>query len=362
MTDTTFTIDELPIPDSADDRDYPAFAELIDVRNAIQTHTLGTDAFNTTASESLPWYQDQTYDPHRVFVARVDGRIVGRGVYNWSVEPGATVAWLNVEVLPALRRRGIGAALADRVETLAAADGLRSSQVYATHTTIDGGERVPAPTGFGDLPMADPGVRFLLGRGYRLEQVERTSVLDLPVSAETLADMERAARAKAGADYRLTGWEGATPDRWVDELARLSNRMSVDAPQAGMDTVEETWDADRVRATDARYAASGYTILTTAVEHVPTGRLAGFTVLMVPTDRGRPAAQQATLVVAEHRGHRLGVLLKVANLERLAAVSPATPMVITGNAEENRYMLATNEALGFRAVAAEGAWQKILGA
>lgn len=320
MTDTTHTIDELPIPDSAEDPGYPAFAELIDVRNAVQTHTLGTDAFNTTATESLPWYQDQTYDPHRVFVARVEGRIVGRGVYNWSAEPGASIAWLNVEVLPAFRGHGIGTALADHVEALAAVDDRRSSQVYATHTTIDGGERLPSPTGFGDLPMADPGVRFLLGRGYRLEQVERTSVLDLPVAPETLAGMERDAQARAGGDYRLTGWEGATPDRWVDELARLYNRMSVDAPQAGMDTVEETWDADRVRATDARYAASGYTILTTAVEHMPIGRLAGFTVLMVPTDRSRPAAQQETLVVAEHRGHRLGVLLKVANLERLAAL------------------------------------------
>ena len=41
------------------------------------------------------------------------------------------------------------------------------------------------------------------------------------------------------------------------------------------------------------------------------------------------------------------MLLKAANLVWLEQVSPGHPSVITYNAEENRHMLAVNEALGF---------------
>ena len=39
---------------------------------------------------------------------------------------------------------------------------------------------------------------------------------------------------------------------------------------------------------------------------------------------------------------------------------PAAQRIHTWNAAENGYMLAINEALGFRAAAIEGAWQKVV--
>ena len=68
--------------------------------------------------------------------------------------------------------------------------------------------------------------------------------------------------------------------------------------------------------------------------------------------------QGDTLVHGDHRGHRLGMLVKVANLEAMAAERPSTRRVHTWNAGENQWMLAINVALGFRRVATEGAWQK----
>jgi hypothetical protein len=78
------------------------------------------------------------------------------------------------------------------------------------------------------------------------------------------------------------------------------------------------------------------------------------------TDRTRPAQQGVTLVLKEHRGHRLGMLVKVANIRQLMKESPTTPFILTDNAEENRPMLDVNEAVGFEAIAYEGAWQKVL--
>jgi GNAT superfamily N-acetyltransferase len=97
-----------------------------------------------------------------------------------------------------------------------------------------------------------------------------------------------------------------------------------------------------------------------AAEHVPSGHLVGYTMLSVPRGRHRAVDQWSTLVLREHRGHRLGMLLKVANLAHLAEVAPGHPSVITFNAEENRPMLAVNEQLGFVGIAYEGAWRKDL--
>ena len=134
--------------------------------------------------------------------------------------------------------------------------------------------------------------------------------------------------------------------------------MSTDAPFAGLDMDEEPWDEARVANFDDINAAGGGTRLTVAALHSATGRLVGFSELDVPADRTRPVHQGDTLVLAEHRGHRLGMTLKLANLLALQDITPLPPSVYTFNAEENRHMLDVNEAIGFRAVGNAGCWRK----
>jgi GNAT superfamily N-acetyltransferase len=133
--------------------------------------------------------------------------------------------------------------------------------------------------------------------------------------------------------------------------------MSTDAPMAGFEIVADVWDVARVRANDQRELDGGRDKLTVAAEHVPSGDLVGFTELTLPVGGGAHAIQEDTLVLREHRGRRLGMLLKAANLEQLAERHPGTD-VTTFNAEENRPMLDVNEALGFAAIGLEGNWQK----
>ncbi|WP_116950281.1 GNAT family N-acetyltransferase [Jiangella endophytica] len=356
-TDTAVTVDELAIPASMDVPEAADFAEMVDVRNAIETQLMGTDALNYSARELLPVYQVPEDDPMRLFVARVGGRIVGRAILSWQPEEDAIASWLEVEVLPEFRRRGVGTALFDRLTELALASGRPTLQAETIHTRPSTGRRIDSPTGYGWLSDDDPGVRFLLGHGYQLEQVARISALPLPADAARLAEQRAAAQAAAGDDYRVVAWAGPTPADRVDDLVTLKTRMSTDAPSAGMDFTEEKWDAGRLARWDGQLAGSGRERLTVAAEHVPTGRLAGYNELSLPADRGRPVSQEDTLVLTEHRGRRLGMLLKVANLQRLAEVSPSSPMVTTFNAEENRHMLDVNEAVGFAPIGYEGCWK-----
>ena len=161
----------------------------------------------------------------------------------------------------------------------------------------------------------------------------------------------------AGDGYRLVTWTGATPDRWVADLAALRTRMSTDAPMAGMVMTEDVWDADRVREHDERITSSGRDLVTAAVEHVASGTLAGFSEIVVAG--GDPVAvQEDTLVLRDHRGRRLGMLLKAATAELLATSVLGVKVIVTWNAEENRPMLDVNEAMGFRSIGSEGGWQK----
>ena len=349
----SLTIDELQMPDDLGGPGGADFAEYATLRNDVETHTLGTDLLAMGLREVLSEYVSSATRARRHLVAREGGSMVGRAIVTTRPLTPESGAHLMVDVLPAHRRRGIGTALLAAAEALAVDLGAPVLKVAVAHSVRDGGDRVEPPTGFGDLPAEDPGVRFLLAHGYALEQVTRISLLD----AGGLRDQPAA--PGAGDDYRLLTWTGPTPDRWVDELAALRTRMSTDAPSAGMVMAPDPWDAGRVHEHDERIASSGRTMLTAAVEHVPSGVLAGFTEIVV-SEGDAVAVQEDTLVLTDHRGRRLGMLLKAANAEQLAAAFPSVEAVVTWNAEENRPMLDVNEAMGFREIGSEGGWQKRL--
>lgn len=191
-----------------------------------------------------------------------------------------------------------------------------------------------------------------------LEQVERKSLLDL---AESRAEIDRlldVARA-ASTGYRVVQWTAPTPPEHVSGYAWAKSRMSTDAPSAAMEFDEETWDAERIARHDARYLESGRTVLVTAAVHESSGDIVAFNELVIGEDHASVTHQEDTLVLKEHRGHKLGLLVKCAGLVAWREVAPASPRVITWNAEENRPMLDINEAIGFAPAAYNGAWKKL---
>ena len=358
MATTAFTIDELTIPSEISGPGWNDFAAAVLVRNRVEAHAYGTAVLNQSAEELWPAWLTPEHSPRRLFVARVGSEIVGRGVYETLADPESEFAWLTVEVLPEHRDHGIGNALTARLDALADAAGRSIRIVYAV-SPEGPGPRLAPPTGFGSVPAGNAEVRFLLRHGYTLEQVERGSALALPVDQRLLDRHLADARARAGGDYAVLTWTDRAPEHWLDDLARLYTRMSTDAPSAGLEEPEDVWTVERLRSEQDAAAAGPRATLVAAALHRPSGRLAGFTELSVPSDPHRAVEQEDTLVLREHRGHRLGMLLKAANLRQLALTHPEQTMVTTFNAEENRYMLDVNEALGFVPLGYEGAWRRV---
>jgi GNAT superfamily N-acetyltransferase len=351
-----FEVRELEIPTAEGANGWAEFEIAMGIHYGNEALTYGTDELAYAAAEALPGYLDQENQPTRLFAAWDGSRMVGAARY--EIEPGdsPTTAWLMVDVLPGARGAGVGRALSAKLQGVASTDGIRKGIVYAV-SGYAAGPRLKSPTGFGSVPRNNAEVRFLTAAGYRLQQVVRGSRLGLPLqTGQLLADSVVA----VGPDYRLHTWVDRTPKLWRAEMTALRQLMSVEEPSAGLEEPIDLWTIERLIGDEDLHATSPRRRLTTAVEHVPSQRLAGFTTLSVPPERDRAVSQEDTLVRPEDRGHRLGMLLKVANLAELEQRFPGHPSVTTFNAEENRHMLDVNEQLGFAPIGYEGAWRRDL--
>lgn len=349
----------LELTPPADAFDEPALARIaryVEVSNAIARDYWGDASQDTTVDELVAALAHDDDEIARRFLVVADGRDAGRAIAAINREEGAAVGFVRVGVVPVERGRGIGRAMAERIEREAAALGATSLQAWIEHRAPAAGEAsMTAATGHGRIAV-DAGARLAISLGYALEQVDRISALELADGARLealLAD----AHAHASEHYAVRSWQGRTPAALTAGLAELHARMVTDAPSAGLDVDDERWDAARIERLEDEWTQAGQTILQAVAIHRATGAVVAYTTLLLPAP-GRPALQEDTLVHGEHRGHRLGMLVKAENLLQLRRLHPGCSRVVTWNAEENRPMLRVNEALGFAPIGAEGGWQR----
>lgn len=223
---------------------------------------------------------------------------------------------IEIHVHPGLRRRGVGTRLLG-----SAAGALRADR---------------RATAIAQALAGTPAVPFLESRGFGCVLSTRGLVL-------RTAEAEARARGYAALDpsgYRLIRWTGMVPDRLVAAFARAKRAM------ADHDEGESAWTPDRVREAAEQVAKRGDELYTVAALHGTV--LVGFTEIVVPGDAPARAFQYDTAVVPEHRGRRLGLWMKAAMLRWLAEERAEIAEIETDNVGDNAYMLAVNEALGFR--------------
>ena len=120
----------------------------------------------------------------------------------------------------------------------------------------------------------------------------------------------------------------------------------------------DPWDGDRVRRTEQLRQEDGDRSLMAVVQDLRTGELVGMTELILAQHRPVLALQDETLVVREHRGHRLGMRLKLANLEQLTAVAPEVTTVYSWTHSGNDRMNWVNAQLGFQEAGQSAIWEQ----
>jgi GNAT superfamily N-acetyltransferase len=254
-------------------------------------------------------------------------------------------AYGGILVAPEHRRRGIGRSLLVHLRTEATRQNRRRLVFWVSQPL--------------DPAAPDPAGRFAAASGAVPALVQTRRRLDVStVYPAVLARLDAQVRAHSR-DYSLVQWVGATPPQWLDDVAYLTGRMSTDAPQDDLQWDEEIYDAARIKARDACWLGRGQHNVTTAALG-RTGRLVAFTHIGADTTSRWFAWQGDTIVAPEHRGHRLGTLIKVANLVRTRLERPELRLIDTVNADSNPYMVAINEAMGFRPHRRAVDWQLVV--
>lgn len=363
MNAAPYVIEPLALPDAIDSPNAGVFLEFGALSDALVLETWGNADRLAPLATRLQYWRDSPYAQVRRFFVRLDGRLVARSWIGFGVQENVQTALLHVTVLKEFSGRGIGRALLGHAEQLAASRGCTTLQAFTEHPAdfdADGPGLLQPATGTGGVPADANGVRFALRAGYRLEQVERFSALSLPVGEGTLAALESEAAEKAAQQYELLHWTDHCPEEYAEQLAVLMSRMSTDTPVGALNYDEETWDVTRVRHVETTWKKAGLSSLVASARHRGTGELAAYTVLQVSDGKPWLANQDDTLVAGHHRGHRLGMLVKILNIRRLLVGYPQVARIVTFNAAENDHMLSINVALGFRPAGYDGEWQKTL--
>ena len=139
------------------------------------------------------------------------------------------------------------------------------------------------------------------------------------------------------------------PDHLLESYCGLVNQLIVDAPTGEVDYEASATTPETTKQRFAQHQKVGRTVFYSLA--VKDGEAVAQSDVAVQAGDTHKALQWATFVHRDHRGHRLGAAVKVANLRALQRERPDVVQIDTENAETNAYMVSINERLGFEIVA-----------
>lgn len=278
-----------------------------------------------------------------VLVCAWDGdEAVGATMVHLPQQDQPHVAYADLMVHPDRRREGIGSALLADVEQ-------RARDAGRTVVLV---ESLAAPG------VVAVGERFGAVRGYAVANREQLKALDVVA----WVGHHRSLREQVGTapdGYRVVTWDTGCPEEHVEAFCELLSRFMDEVPLGDMALESSVWTVERLRANEARARTIGKRMLVAAAV-APDGSLAGASDIRVVEADPTGADVGFTLVVPAHRGHGLGLVLKLAAEEMLLAGFPGCRSLRTSNAGVNDHMNAINERLGYRVVEDLLELQKVL--
>lgn len=315
---------------------------------AADRHELGEHAA-TWQPDELAVMLSQTGIRYRAdaWAGVVGGETVAAGWMRRTLLDNTDRAEVGVHVPPEHRRRGHATALLAHLERLALEDGRTTAFGEAGYAYAAGAAGAGAS-----------GPEFARARGYDLALGDVMRVLRLPVD-DTLLDRLAREAAPHHASYTLRSWVGPVPEDLLEGWAEVVASLSTEAPMGELDHEPESANTEAVRENEAVIAQQGRTKVNT-VALSADGQVVAYTDLAVTVHEPDRAYQWGTLVRRAHRGHRLGIAIKVANLRLLQERYGEVRRLITYNAEVNDHMIGVNELFGFEPVARLGEFQKRL--
>jgi GNAT superfamily N-acetyltransferase len=252
-----------------------------------------------------------------------------------------TAAFAGLVVSPASRRAGIGTALLEHCRRQARQAGRTlMASIGLTRATLRDGS---------------PGACFAAAVGARTGLAELISSQEIDQDLPGRLGGLRAAASRSAAGYELVSWRGPSPAEHLDQVARVAAAMS-DAPR--YDRREpDTRDAERITATERAAAARGLHLHSVAARQSDSGEFAAITQLAVDPAMPGWGSQGITVVRPQDRGHRLGLLVKIAMLDLVVAHEPDLRHILTGNAESNVHMTRINAELGYKVTGVYRPWE-----
>ena len=266
-------------------------------------------------------------------LAAIDGRrMVGAGLLTRPLLENLHAVNAYAFVSPDRARQGIGRALVGELELIAHGDG---------RTTVQSEIYLP-PEG------SAPADAFAAALGYVV--ANRESVKEL-----TLADYaDRRTGVVAGIEgaadgYRIVTFDTVCPGEHLESFGRLLGMLMSEVPLGELELEDSEWTPERLRAAEQRQADIGRHVHT-ALAIAPDGTVVGASDVRIDhTDRDHGQVG-ITIVDPAHRGHRLGMALKMATHDLAVATYADLVSLDTSNAEVNVHMNAVNEALGYRSI------------
>ena len=148
-----------------------------------------------------------------------------------------------------------------------------------------------------------PGLLFAAAIGAVEKHREDHLVLDLPLGPDVRAEVDPA--------YDVVTWRGRCPDEHREAYLAMRNQMNADVPTGELDLEPTVLDDARLASSEERLMRS-YDVRVAAARRRSTAPSAA---TRCCSSRTEPTSrwQDDTLVMPEHRGHRLGAALKAVN-------------------------------------------------